>query len=239
MRNLDGASLTLITVIAALHTATPASADPATFVLDTGNLNSGSGVAFDGNAIIGLYLDGTTIPVEVTFDGPLIATLDFDLSIAGIPDAREIFSDTRFAFTLQGDNHVVLTLDLVTGEINGDLADPTVPVFVQKFEPGGQVPVASTTVPMSFSTMLQDPPDVCSGPPRGGLPLDPETDEVFVRGVACVSELGAGAAMVLDVIWQGTLPIPAPEASLAANATAAVFAVVALAAHRRAKGGRA
>lgn len=228
-------SLALLCLLASLGRGDPAGAVLTTFELETGNLNSGSGVAFGGNAIMGLYSEGSEIPVDVTITGPSTATLDFDLSDVGIPDAVEFLSGTRFEFTVLPNGHFTLFLDLDTGEINEDLLDPKVSVFISKFAPGGFTPVAQTTAQMDFSTGIQDPPGGCNGTDRSGAPIDPNTGDVTLRGIACVAQIGSGSNMLLDVKLTGTLPIEAPEVSFGdANA----IALVSLAALVRARRGR-
>jgi hypothetical protein len=219
-------ALARLVSIACLGLASPAGAESAIFDLATGNLNTGSGVAFGGGGVIGLYPNGSTIPVEVTFGDPTTATLDFDLSTVGIPNATENLSGMRFEFTILPDPGFSLTLDATTGEINEDLLDPQVLVLIDMFEEGGSVPIASTTAMMDLTTGILPVTGGCSGPARVGFPLDPDTDEVSLVGVACVAQLGSITNTILDMKLTGTLPVPeAPAAPLGAAALASLVAL--------------
>jgi hypothetical protein len=218
------ATLPLLALLAV--TAPPAGAESVIFDLDTGNLSTGSGVALGGNSVFGLYPDGATIPVEVAA-GPSSATLAFDLDGAGIPDAVESLSGSRFAFTLLSATPVSLTLDFTTGEINAALDDPQVAFQVEQFAPGGIVPVATTTATMDLSTATMQVPGGCDGPDRTGLPLEPLTGQVTLRGLACVEQLGSSADMVFDLKLTGRLPVPEASATgLGAAALASLGALV-------------
>lgn len=201
------ALLALVVIPSAL--AMTAEAEQTIFDLDTGNLSSGSGDAFTGS-VIGLYPDGSFIPVEVTHEGADSAMLDFDLSDVGLPNGNEGFGGARFEYTIQPDQVFGLTLDVATGEINGDLLDPPATLLVEKFDRFGVTPIATTTAPLTISTGVIPVGGGCSGMPRTGLPIDAQ-DRVTLIGVACVAQLGSSSNMVFDLKLKGVLPVPAPE----------------------------
>lgn len=211
-----------------LWSSSSATAQTVDFDLDTNTNDSFTAVS----TTVGGFDPGTMIPVTETPNGNT-STLDFDFSL-GLPNVQFFFPDERFEFTILPSDEFSLTLDKSTCHINENLTDPPVPVLVERYTKNPIVPSSTETIMMPISTGTLTLNGCGGNQTRDGLPIDPISGDVLIRGLACLNLVSEPVTFQ----FSGVLPIECPEPSAAGLSGAAMLTLAGLARLRRRRQGR-